>query len=131
MSHNYKSIQNEVQLSPSMTFREYYMSFISIKESQLTNGWGWFVDTELNSEPILIPTNNRYRSTQYVSIPKTIKEYPSIRSMKSMNNLHDTSMIFQMDEDINIVNNKNISSTFICVNTICIVLIAFIYYSVY
>jgi hypothetical protein len=88
---------SEVLTSPSMmTFREYYMSFIGIRDPHLANGWGWFVDIELNSEPIRI---QRYKkSSQFVSIPNTIKEYPSIRSMKSMKNLHDTSMIFEMDD---------------------------------
>jgi len=97
MFQSFNSSQKEVLTSPSMmTFREYYMSFIGIRDPHLANGWGWFVDIELNSEPIRI---QRYKkSSQFISIPNTIKEYPSIRSMKSMKNLHDTSMIFEMDD---------------------------------
>ncbi len=97
MSQSLNKIQPQVQPSLSMmTFREYYMTFIGIKDPYLANGWGWFIDIESNSEPIRI---NRYqKSSQNVSIPKTIPEYPSIRSMKSMKNLHDSSMIFEMDD---------------------------------
>jgi len=72
------------------------MSFVGIRDPHLANGWGWFVDIELNSEPIRI--QKYHKASLNVSIPKTIQEYPSIRSMKSMKNLHDTSMIFEMDD---------------------------------
>lgn len=93
---------HDIQVSQSlMSFKEYCMKFIEIRDPQLTNGWGWFVDIELNSEPIKVVKNNyfTFKSTQNVSIHETIKEYPSIRSMKSMKNLHDTSLMFEMDED--------------------------------
>lgn len=101
MSQNFTSLQKEVPLSPSMmTFKEYYMAFIGIRDPHLANGWGWFVDIELNAEPIrMVKPSYHYKPSQYVTVPKTIKEYPSIRSMKSMKNLHDTSMIFEMDDD--------------------------------
>lgn len=102
MSQNYNSVKKEVPLSPSMmTFKEYYMSFIGVKDPHLTNGWGWFIDIESNTEPIRkIKPSYYYKPSRHVSVPKTIQEYPSIRSMKSMSNLHDTSMIFEMDDDI-------------------------------
>lgn len=90
-------IESEVQSLPSMmTFREYYMTFVGIRDPYLANGWGWFIDIEANFEPIKV--SKYQKPSQHVSIPKTIKEYPSIRSMKSMKNLHDTSMIFEMDD---------------------------------
>lgn len=97
MSQSFNTMQSEIQPYPSIiSFREYYMSFIGIRDPYLENGWGWFVDIELNSEPIRI---QKYKKpSQYISNPKTIQEYPSIRSMKSMKNLHDTSMIFEMDD---------------------------------
>jgi len=97
MSQSFNTMQSEIQPYPSIiSFREYYMSFIGIRVPYLENGWGWFVDIELNSEPIRI---QKYKKpSQYISNPKTIQEYPSIRSMKSMKNLHDTSMIFEMDD---------------------------------
>jgi len=93
-----------------MPFREYYMSFVGIRVPYLENGWGWFVDIELNSEAIGI---QKYKKlSQYFLIPKTIQEYPSIRSMKSMNNLHDTSMIFEMN---NVDNSKHRMNRFVSI----------------
>lgn len=56
--------------------------------------WGWFVDPELNYNF----NKNKYskNSPKYVSIPETIKEYPKIRSMKSINNFHE--LIFEPDK---------------------------------
>jgi len=101
MSQISYSEHQDIPLSLSMmTFKEYYMKFIGIRDPQLTNGWGWFVDIESNLEPIKYRQNNfRYKQSVNISMPETIKEYPSIRSMKSMKNLHDTSLMFQMDED--------------------------------
>lgn len=92
---NYNEHQ-DIQLYPEMmTFKKYCNTTIV---PHLTNGWGWFVDIESNSEQIKHRQNNYF--TQNVSMLKTIKEYPSIRSMKSMKNLHDTSLMFQIDEDV-------------------------------
>lgn len=101
MSQNFTSLQKEVLQSPSMmTFKDYYMRFNGIRDPHLANGWGWFVDIELNSEPIrMINPSYHYIPSQYVTLPKTIKEYPSIRSMKIMKNLQDTSMLFEIDDD--------------------------------
>ena len=94
---NYEQ-RDDIQVSRTMiTFKEYYMKFIGTRDPQTTNGWGWFVDIELNSQPIkFIENNGMYKQSQNVSIPEIIKEYPSIRSMKSMKNLQHTS---QIDED--------------------------------
>lgn len=100
MSQSFNSIQKEVSISPSMmTFKDYYMAFVGIRDPHLANGWGWFVDIESNSEPLrVMKPVYYYKPSQYVKVSETIKEYPSIRSMKSMRNLHDTSMIFEMDD---------------------------------
>jgi hypothetical protein len=113
MSHTFNSTPKEVIMSPAMmSFKEYYMSFMGIREPYLANGWGWFVDIESNAEHIrAINSPYKHRPSKYVLIPKTIKEYPSIRSMKSMSNLHDTSMIFEMDDDSkHRTNNSNYSN---------------------
>lgn len=101
MSQNFTPSKKEVNLFPSMmSFKEYYMGFVGIRDPHLANGWGWFVDIELNAEPIRIMKPVYYsKPSQYITVLKPIKEYPSIRSMKSMKNLHDTSMIFEMDDD--------------------------------
>jgi len=109
-----------------MTFKDYYMKFIGINDSNLSNGWGWFVDIELNSEPIRsIQNNNKTRN----NIAITKKEYSSIRSMKSMNNLYDTSMMFDMDEfnEIHKTNNYIIILT----NLLCIIVCGVYYYIMY
>ncbi len=132
MSQKIHSIQKEVVMSPYlMTFKEYYMTFIGIRDPHLANGWGWFVDIELNSEPIKTTKYkyNRNKPSQYVSIPSTIKEYPSIRSMKSMTNLYDTSMIFDMDYDL----EKHITNKLpnIYLHGFCIISLLIIYYYCY
>lgn len=104
--------RDDIQVSRSMmTFKEYYMKLIGTIDPQTTNGWGWFVDIELNSQPIkFIQNNGMYKQSQNVSIPEIIKEYPSIRSMKSMKNLQHTS---QIDEDDIKHRTNNICSTII------------------
>lgn len=126
MYQSFNSMQKEVTSPSMMTFKEYYMAVTGIREPHLANGWGWFVDIELNSEPIkkLQTKYIRYKPSQYLS---TIKEYPSIRSMKSMRNLHDTSMIFDMDYDLEKhITNKNISN--VCVHGFCIITLLTICY---
>lgn len=81
--------------SPIMSFNEYYMNFIETKEPCLENGWGWFVDIELNYEQSKIIQRPSYN----LSVLKTIKEYPSIRSMKSMTNLHDNLITIDLEKD--------------------------------
>jgi hypothetical protein len=92
----------------SLSFKNYYLCFTKDKdndkdkESNLSNHveWGWFVDTDVNSEPIPIPIN-KTRNYFNLPIPQTIYEYNnlSINSMKSMKNLHDNSMIFQIEDN--------------------------------
>ena len=123
---------NSIEISSSMmTFREYYRRFIEFTDHDLENGWGWFVDIELNFEPErVIQYKNKYNSiSKCLHTPQTITEYHSIRSRNSMSNLHETSMIFQMDND----DDKNNTSMngFIYINTICIILIALICYYIY
>lgn len=126
MFQSFNTMQSEVQTNPSIkTFREYYMSFIVISDPYLENGWGWFVDVELNSEPIII---QQYKKpSQYCSIPRTIQEYPSIRSMKSIQNLHDTSMIFEMDD---IDDSKHRTNRFVNIvkNIVIIMIVILCYY---
>ena len=87
----------------SMSFKNYNLCFKKDKdkETNLSNDieWGWFVDTDVNSEPIPI---NKARNNFHLPIPPTIYEYDyeyKNSSIKSMKNLHDNSMIFQMDNN--------------------------------
>jgi len=104
-----------------MTFRDYYMRFICVNDLNLTNEWGWFVDIELNDEPTN-PIKMPYYMYNNRSIPSTIKEYPRIRSIKSLSNLNDTSMIFELDED-KCINAYNI----LCTNLIIILMVCIFY----
>ena len=132
MSQNFTSLQKEVSVSTSMlTFKDYHMRFIGIKDPHLANGWGWFVDIELNSEPIrMIEPSYHYTPSQYVTLPKTIKEYPSIRSMKSMKNLHDTSMLFEIDNDDVKHRTNNCSYGYIITHTFELIVIIIYYFMI-
>ena len=118
---------NKLTVSPSnMTFKDYYMRFIRINDSTLANGWGWFVDIESNSESIRSRQNNN-KTINNTEIIK--KEYSSIRSMKSMNNLYDTSMMFDMDE-FNEIHKTN-KYIIIFTNLLCIIFCGLYYYIMY
>jgi hypothetical protein len=119
-------------ISPSiMTFKEYYMRFMGTDDTNLANGWGWFVDIELNVEPIRVIrnkyTNNTNNTNKYIS---PIKEYPSIRSMKSMKNLHDSYMIFENDENFKLDYRMN-NYVIACTNFIGIIALTICYYITY
>jgi hypothetical protein len=108
-----------------MSFKEYYDSLVVTKETNLQNisienetienDYGWFVDLEegINSTTIL-NTNiiRRIKTSQYISIPETINEFPSIKSFNSIKSLNDSSMFFKMDDikNDNIKNNKSASN---------------------
>jgi hypothetical protein len=130
MSQNYNLVKKDVPLSPSMmTFKEYYMSFIGSKDPHLANGWGWFVDIELDSEPVRkIYPSSYYNPSKYVSGPKTIQKYPSIRSMKSMQNFHDSSMIFEMDDDDNKHRTNNCNNVNIIIHMLGLILLVICYF---
>ena len=118
----------------SRSLQEYYIKVVEIKDPYIGNGWGWFVDLDLTSFPKSKPIKiiQNYKSSQIHL--NTIKEYPSIRSMKSMTNLHQMNnqmnnhMNNQMNNHMN--NHKNFYkySNFICINLIGIITFAIIYY---
>jgi hypothetical protein len=110
----------------SKSLQEYYIKVVEIKDPYIGNGWGWFVDLDSisfpKSKPIKIIQN--YKSSQIHL--NTIKEYPSIRSMKSITNLN------QMNNEINKlrINHKNFYkyTNFIYINLIGIIIFTMIYY---
>ena len=106
----------------SKSLQEYYIKVVEIKDPYIGNGWGWFVDLDSNSFPKSKPIKiiQNYKSSQIHL--NTIKEYPSIRSMKSMTNLH------QMNNQFNNKINFYKYSNFICINLIGIITFAIIYY---
>lgn len=112
-----------------MSYKQYCMSFIENTNIHFGNGWGLFVDIE-TGEDILQHKYNYYKPSNYVSIPETIKEKPSIRSMASMtSNLNDMSMIFDMDEDFEPKTNN--MSQLLYTNIFGIIVLAVICYSLY
>ena len=114
----------------SKSLQEYYIKVVEIKDPYIGNGWGWFVDLDLisfpKSKPIKIIQN--YKSSQIYLNP--IKEYPSIRSMKSMTNLNEMNNQFnnQLNNQFNNKINFYKYSNFICINLIGIITFAMIYY---
>ena len=116
-------------MSPSMmSFNENYMSLIRIRDPYFENSWGWFVDIELNSEPIrIIKSPHNYKPSKYISILKTIKEHPSICSIKSIKNVKDTSSIFEIDDDIK-DRTLNYHYHNIITHIICIIGLALFYF---
>ena len=117
----YQPTNNSV--APSMMqLKEKCMNLTSLKNIQLPDGWGWFIDIESNNNNILLTQINR-QTSKPISIPKTFKEElinekpfneetfkedtfqeetisRPIKSIKSMGKLHDDSMIFEMDVDL-------------------------------
>ena len=112
----------------SRSLQEYYIKVVEIKDPYIGNGWGWFVDLDLTSFPKSKPIKiiQNYKSSQIHL--NTINEYPSIRSMKSMTNLHQ--MNNEMKNQIYLNNHKNLYkySNFICINLIGIITFTIIYY---
>ena len=108
----------------SRSLQEYYIKFTEIKDPYVGNEWGWFVDLDFKglhkSRPIQFI--QKYKSSSLT----TIKEYPSIRSMKSITNLYqmNNQMNNKIDNKINVYKYTN----FICINLIGIIIFTMIYY---
>lgn len=104
---------------------------------EISDGWGWFLDIDIQTNRQI----NKFsrEKLKHVYIPQTIYETPTrMQSFKSMTNLHDESMIFKMDEQIEKqekqekqekkkeINHNNMVDYF--VNTICTLCIIGIIY---
>ena len=99
--HDYNS-------SSMMSFKEYFTTYANLSSIQFSEGWGWFIDIETSHQSNFPLTNKYPRQTiKHVFIPPTINEIPSLRSFKSMRNLHEESMIFKMDENLEKIENIN------------------------
>jgi len=89
--------------SSMMSFKDYFTTYANLSSMQISEGWGWFIDIEsIQQGNFPFPFNNKYprQTIKHVYIPQTINEIPSIRSFKSMKNLHEHSMIFKIDENL-------------------------------
>ena len=110
--------------SLSLTLNKYYMSFMGHNE-QHTTDWGWFIDFDFNAEPIKVKNSN----LKSIYCVEPLKEHQRIRSLKSMRNLNEVSMIFEMDEDDNEDDKlSNTSQSLIIVNTITMFVFGCFYY---
>jgi len=120
------SNNNQLNKGQSKSLQEYYIKFMEIKDPHVGNGWGWFVDLDLTSFPKSKPIKiiQNYKAS-HIHL-NTIKEYPSIRSMKSMTNFHQMNHQFnnQFNNKMNFYNYSN----FICINLIGIITFTMIYY---
>ena len=134
-SHIPKTQQTKVN---TQNFKEYCLSFIHIQNYELDNGWGWFVDTELQIIDDTHKFNGFIQPSKYASIPETIMEHSSIRrSMKSLKNIQETygsecssSNNFELNNMSCIFKFNNDITNMICANTIGILSCAIIYYIV-
>jgi hypothetical protein len=118
-------------ISPSiMSLKEYFISIFETNDTLFTEEWGWFVDIENIQIKSPLFKNNKYNKniTKYVFIPSTINENIGIRSMKSLNNLYDSSLLFEMDEEYEKKTTSNLCSfkvnicCLICIVAFCILL---------
>jgi hypothetical protein len=125
MSNN----QNLTKFSSSiMTLKEYYMTFLQINEPYLENcnDWGWFIDLDLDSITSVKPKQVIKKKYKSLLTPINEKEYPRIRSMKSIANLQEmnkkTNYFYKVSNVICI--------NLICINLIGIIMVTMVYYCV-
>ena len=114
-----------------ITIKQYFMNFVENKNTQFEGAWGWFVDIEANNYNGISRLHNKYpkQIVRNINIPSTIKEIPSIKSVNSIHDLKDSSMIFEMDEDYyKRIYNKKTKISGNTINIFCIFGILCIFY---
>lgn len=92
---------NNISISSSLlSFKNYCVNYTEMKPNNLTTGWGWFVNTDFESEKSKI-INSKYNKVNYVIpqkfipprfVPSNIRPKPKpnkICSRKSLSNLHE------------------------------------------
>lgn len=137
-------------MSPSMMqLKEKCMDLTSLKNIQLTDGWGWFIDIESNNNNILLTQFNR-QTSKPISIPQPIKEElinektfneetfkedtfeeettKPFKSIKSMGKLHDDSMIFEMDVEVHDKKKEKSNKIFRIIKSLFIIGIICVFY---
>jgi hypothetical protein len=77
--------------SSIMSFKDYITSFVIVKDTKLTESWGWFIDIEAYTSkfPIQLTKYHKYgkKMTQYIDYPPTIKEIPSTQSFTNLHGI--------------------------------------------
>ncbi len=122
MSQQNQNHSNELRRYSLMLSKKILLKF-GINNSESKDAWGWFVDPELNYSMF---NKNKYQKNVYtskhISIPSTIQEYPTIRSMKSINNFQDKSFETDNHEDFkHKMNTRTNTRTSMYVNIIGLV----------
>ena len=115
---------NQVFISSMASFNEYYTKSVTLKNITFIDGWGWFIDLESNYQEIF---PNKYKKQMLNYLP-TINEMPSLRSFKSMGNLHEDSMIFKMDEELEKKNKYKYTYIKWAIHSVCILGVIGVFY---
>ena len=73
----------------SMTFKDYYTNYIYVKEHNFVNEWGWFVDTDIETN-IQINKNKRRKNLKtYYETTTDLRYNKSIKSLQDLLDFHE------------------------------------------
>ena len=119
---------NQYFISSMTSINEYYTKLVTLKNITFNDGWGWFIDIESNYQEIF---PNKYKKQTLTHLP-TINEMSSLRSFKSMSNLHEDYMIFKMDKELDeeLEKKNKYKYTYIkwTMHSVCILCIIWVFY---
>jgi hypothetical protein len=117
---------NQYFISSMASFNEYYTKLVTLKNITFNDGWGWFIDIESDYQEIF-PNKYKKQTLNHLHLP-TINEMSSLRSFKSMKNLHEDSMIFKMDEEVEKKNKYKYTYIKWAMHSVCILGIIGVFY---
>lgn len=120
----YFKTNNQVFISSMASFNEYYTKSVTLKNITFIDGWGWFIDLESNYQEIF---PNKYKKQTLNYLP-TINEMSSLKSFKSMGNLHEDSMDFKMDEELDKKNKYKYTYIKWATHSVCILGVIGVFY---
>jgi len=113
-----------------LSFQDYFTYFVNLKNTSISEYWGWFIDIESNCQNNYtlsqIKQPNMYNTSKYVNILPSINEIPSIRSLKSMRNLQDEAMIYKINNILDKKDNSKFISYFI--HSVCVLGVFGVFY---
>jgi hypothetical protein len=117
---------NQYFISSMTSINEYYTKLVTLKNITFTDGWGWFIDIESNYQEIF-PNKYKKQTLNHLHLP-TINEMPSLRSFNSMRNLHEDSMFFKMDEELEKKNKYKYTYIKWAMHSVCILGVIWVFY---
>ena len=117
---------NQYFISSMTSINEYYTKLVTLKNITFTDGWGWFIDIESNYQEIF-PNKYKKQTLNHLHLP-TINEMPSLRSFNSMRNLHEDSVIFKMDEELEKKNKYKYTYIKWAMHSVCILGVIGVFY---